>query len=110
MPAHLTQNSSNEWATQQQCERDLGLSDWNRSEVFNHVVGRLAQPPFAQQPDNALRLKLWRQVQSLIPHHHVGPYQVGRLLAAQGQRAEARKWLDRAVTLRPEIGAGWLEL
>jgi tetratricopeptide (TPR) repeat protein len=52
----------------------------------------------------------WRQVQSLIPHHHVGHYQTGRLLAQQGQREEARKWLGHAVALRPDLGAGWFEL
>lgn len=36
-----------EWATQQRCGRDLGLTDWNRREVFDGVVRRLTQPPFA---------------------------------------------------------------
>jgi len=52
----------------------------------------------------------WRRVQSLIPHHHVGYYQVGRLLAEQGQREEGRKSLNRALALRPDLGAGWYEL
>lgn len=52
----------------------------------------------------------WRKVQSLIPHHHVGYYQVGRLLVEQGQREEGRKALNRALELRPDLGAGWYEL
>lgn len=167
LPPPIAQRMTREWASQEECELALGLTDWNRREVFENVIRRLGQPPFAGQPDNARRLKLWRarmaevsqrltatnavaahalyldalrrspgdfrlhwnfaefleatralprateewrQVQSLIPHHHVGHYQVGRLLALQDQRVEARKWLDRAVTLRPDLGAGWFEL
>jgi len=35
---------------------------------------------------------------------------VGRLLAEQGQREEGRKALNRALELRPDLGAGWYEL
>ena len=52
----------------------------------------------------------WRKTQSLIPHHHVGYYQVGRLLAELGQREAGRKSLERALELRPDLGAGWYEL
>jgi tetratricopeptide (TPR) repeat protein len=167
LPASITQRATSRWATRESCERDLGLTAWNRREVFDNVVRRLTQPPFAGQPDNALRLgqwrarlnevrqqltatnaaaaraiyleairhwpddfrlhsnfagfleavrdwpaatEEWRQVQSLVPHHHLAPYQVGRLLAAQGRREEARPWLHRAVALRPDLAAGWLEL
>jgi tetratricopeptide (TPR) repeat protein len=167
LPPSIKQRMTNEWASQEVCERALGLTDWNRRDVFDNVVRRLGQPPFTGQPDNSRRvsfwrtqlnevsqrltatnaiaaqetylsalqrspgdfrlhwnfaefleatgdlpraLEEWRRVQSLIPHHHVGLYQVGRLLAAQGQRDEAREWLDRAVALRPDLGAGWLEL
>jgi tetratricopeptide (TPR) repeat protein len=167
LPALLTQPTAPEWATQTQCERRLGLTDWNRRDVWADVARRLQQPPFAQQPGNAARLSQcrarlsairqeltvsnaiaahalyreaiqrspddfrlhwnfaefleatrdlprateeWRAVQARLPHHHVGHYQVGRLLAEQGQRAEARQWLDRAVELRPDLAPGWLEL
>ena len=167
LPARLTQPAAPAWASQEECERALGLTDWNRVEVLDNVVRRLQQPPFAGQPDAAQRLKLWRtrlsevrkkltptnaiaaralyrealqrapgdfrlhwnqaefleairdlpgatmawrEVQARLPHHHVGHYQVGRLLAEQGQRAEARQGLNQAVELRPDLGAGWYEL
>lgn len=167
LPARITQRATGEWATQERCERNLGLTDWNRREVFDNVVRRLAQPPFTGQPDNSIRMNFWRarlnevrkqltatngtaaraiyvealqrqpadfrlhwnfaefleaihdlpgateewrQVQSLVPHHHVGYYQLGRLLAAQGKRDEARQWLNEALQLRPDLAAGWLEL
>lgn len=167
LPSSITGQASSAWATQEQCERALGLTDWNRREVYENVVRRLQQPPFTAQPDNSLRMRFWRaqlseiskqltatnaiaarelcveaiqqrpddyrlranfaefleathelprateewrRVQLLIPHHHLGHYQVGRLLAGLGQHEEARQWLKRAVALRPDLGAGWLEL
>lgn len=166
-PLPIKQRSASDWATQEQCERDLGLTDWNRREVFDNVVRRLAQPPFAGQPGNEARMNFWRtrlndlrrelsatnastargvyvaalqkrpgdfrlhwnfaefleatrdlngavaewkKIQELIPHHHVSYYQVGRLLAEQGQAADARAWLNKALALRPDLAAGWLEL
>ena len=167
LPGRLTEGGKPEWATQERCEQQLGLTDWNRREVFENMRQRLSQPPFTGQPDNGLRLsrirtrlselraqltatnaamaaqiytraidsrpedfrlywnfaefleatrnfpgaiEMWRHVQTLIPHHHVGYYQLGRLLAEQGQREEARKQLNKALTLRPDLGAGWYEL
>jgi tetratricopeptide (TPR) repeat protein len=167
LPINITNGAPSEWATRQQCEHDLGLTDWNRSEVFDNVARRLAQAPFTGQLGNDARIRLWRarvnelkqqltatnavfarevylealqrspadfrlhwnfaefleatrdlprateewrQVKSLIPHHHVAYFQIGRLLAEQVQREEARKWLHQAVALRPDLAAGWLEL
>jgi len=167
LPARVKPDAATEWATQAQCERDLALTDWNRREVFEGLVRRLGQPPFAGKPDNPARLTRWRErlaevtrqlvptnapaagaiylatlkrgqadfrlhwnfaeflegvqdlprateewrkVQSLIPHHHIGYFQVGRLLAQQGKRDEARSWLNQAVAMRPDLGAGWFEL
>ncbi len=167
LPERITRRTTADWATQEECERRLGLSDWNRRDVLDNMLRRLAQPPFAGQPDNARRLKLWRnrlnetarqltpanagaarslhleairrdpedfrlhwnfadfleatrdlpgalaawrKVQSLIPHHHVAYYQLGRLHAELGQRVEARRALEQAVARRPDLGAGWFEL
>lgn len=167
LPASLVSQAASDWATQEQCERSLGLTDWNRRKVLEEVERRLQQPPFAEQPDNARRLRHWRaqleevqgrltpvsggaaralylealqsqpedfrlhwnfaefleairdltraveewrKVQSLVPQHHIGYYQVGRLLVELDQRGEARRWLEQAVALRPDLGRGWLEL
>ena len=167
LPARITETATAGWASQATCERDLGLTDWNRVAVLDDVLRRLQQPPFSTQPDAAAHQQLWRsrlaalrqrltatnaaaarevyrealqksphdfrlywnqaefleavrdlpgataawrEVQVRIPQHHVGAYQVGRLLAEQGQRPEARQWLTQAITLRPDLAAGWTEL
>jgi tetratricopeptide (TPR) repeat protein len=167
LPAGIREGGAPVWATQEQCDRRLALTAWNRWEVYSEMLQRLSQPPFTGQPDNGMRLagiraklaelrpqltstnaavarqvysraiearpgdfrlewnyaefleatrdlrgatEAWRKVQSLIPHHHVAYYQVGRLLAEQGQREEGRKALNRALELRPDLGAGWYEL
>lgn len=52
----------------------------------------------------------WRRVRELIPHHHVAWFQEGRLLKQRGKLAEAEPLLSQAVTLRPDLAEGWLEL
>lgn len=52
----------------------------------------------------------WRRVRELIPHHHVAWFQGGRLLKQRGKLAEAEPLLSQAVTLRPKLAEGRLEL
>jgi tetratricopeptide (TPR) repeat protein len=52
----------------------------------------------------------WRSVAEAMPHNCVASYQVGRLLALQGQWAEAETRLLQAVAQRPEMPSGWFQL
>ena len=156
-----------EWASQQICERRLGLTDWNRVGVLDDIVLRLGRPPFAAQRGNSQRLAgwqaviaqlkkgmdtnsaqaarqvyadalkdresdfllhenfaefleavgdldaaiaQWQTVAQLTPHHHLGYYHSGRLLAEHRKLPEARAWLTKAVTRRPDLEDGWFEL
>ena len=51
-----TSSSATNWATQAVCERDLGLTLWNRSFVLDSVMRRMAQPPLSSQFNNPARL------------------------------------------------------
>jgi len=44
------------WASQAICERDLGLTSWNRSFVLESVIRRMQQPPLSSQFNNPARL------------------------------------------------------
>ena len=57
LPATITRRAAGGWASQESCERRLGLSDWNRALVFQHVVGRFFQPPLNGQFNNARRIE-----------------------------------------------------
>lgn len=46
-----------DWASQTACEQRLGLSDWNRSLIYQHMIGRFHEPPLSTQLDNADRIK-----------------------------------------------------
>ena len=155
------------WATQEICERRLGLTDWNRATVYEDMLRRFGQAPLSTQPNNgarweALRKRLtelrqrmdgaavtnaraiyldalkntpdderlhenfaefleytgqaqqaeaqWERVRELIPQHHLGYFETGRLLLRQAKLPEARKRLFEAVALRPDLGEAWLEL
>ena len=44
------------WASQAACERDLGLTTWNRSFVLDSVNRRMQQPPLSSQFNNPARI------------------------------------------------------
>jgi tetratricopeptide (TPR) repeat protein len=57
MPDLASNRTSEDWATQESCERLLGLTDWNRRSVVAEVVRRMNQPPLSSQPNNPQRLQ-----------------------------------------------------
>ena len=68
LPPAIAGQSAGDWPGQAACERRLGLTDWNRALVFQHMSGRLQQPPLNSQLNNAARLKgLENQVDELRP-------------------------------------------
>lgn len=52
-PSHL---APGEWASQETCERELGLTLWNRGFVLDSVIRRMQQPPLSSQFNNPARL------------------------------------------------------
>lgn len=155
------------WSSEEECGRQLGLTDWNLALVLDNVRRRLNQPPFTgrsladverrlvereweavkarltgeraaaaretlgltvQQRPRDFRLRqsqaefleavgdlpgataAWAEVTRLIPHHHLGWFQQGRLLARLGRWSESEPCLREAVLRRPELSEGWLEL
>ena len=55
-PEIAARSSTNGWASQETCEKHLGLTDWNRCEVTTMVIDRLHKPPLGGQFNNAERL------------------------------------------------------
>ena len=53
----LLPRNTNTWISQTDCERRLGLSDWNRALVIEHMAGRMQQPPLSGQAGNARRME-----------------------------------------------------
>lgn len=58
LPAVIASHAVGGWATQETCERRLGLTDWNRSLVIQQMIGRMQQPPLSSQLNNDGRLKV----------------------------------------------------
>jgi len=155
------------WCSQAECERRLGLTDWNRYAVLGDMQLRLMQPPFTNQLNHLTRLEEyrkrsaalrtvmdadaavkarqvyidalkpsptdyrlhenfgeflesrgelgpaldeWVRVRDLLPHHHLGYFQSGRLMAKLAKLEEAKEMLRYSVRLRPDLSEGWLEL
>ena len=70
LPAEVRRGTRRpEWATQQECETRLGLTDWNRSFVLESVVRRLQQPPLSSQLDQAARLARYQDELRTLREH-----------------------------------------
>jgi tetratricopeptide (TPR) repeat protein len=60
LPSSVTQSQATEWAAQETCDRQLGLTAWNRIGVLEDVLRRLQVAPFTQQANHQAQLKLWQ--------------------------------------------------
>lgn len=56
LPAGITNGAETSWASQEVCERRIGLSDWNRCDVLEEVIRRMQRAPLSSQPNNPQRL------------------------------------------------------
>jgi tetratricopeptide (TPR) repeat protein len=54
-PAALPKRNGG-WASQEKCEAQLGLTEWNRAFVLQSLIRRFQQPPLSSQINNAERL------------------------------------------------------
>lgn len=66
MPGELQRKAHPEWASQDTCERAIGLSDWNRGFVISSVASRMELPPLAGQLNNPQRLLVLQHAMSLL--------------------------------------------
>lgn len=59
LPEQRTGPHTDNWASQEVCERRLGLTDWNRIGVLELVVKRIDAPPFTSQIDHTNQIERW---------------------------------------------------
>jgi tetratricopeptide (TPR) repeat protein len=66
LPQVVQRDATAAWASQDFCERAIGLSDWNRMSVFSMVATRIQKPPLSGQFTNPRRVqvlqKQWSEV------------------------------------------------
>ena len=68
LPAAIRSRATGGWATQEICERRLGLTDWNRCAVVMTVMERLHRQPFSNQLNNERRLATLQDQASRLRH------------------------------------------
>ncbi len=91
LPTAVRAKPAGPWASQETCDRLLGLSDWNRVLVLQSLIRRFYQPPLSSQFNNlerrqALERKVAELKQQMTP----------------GAAAEARKDFDEALKHAPD--------
>ena len=52
----------------------------------------------------------WKRVESLLPHHHVAAFFIGKLLSRQGAYEEAVTWLERCLERQPDAVDAMIEM
>ena len=73
LPARLAHRTHG-WLSAKQCDERLGLPDWNRAAVLEHMAGRLQRPPYTSQPNNAQRVeRLESRVRELVARMNADP-------------------------------------
>ncbi len=55
LPGPIKDKPAGAWLSEENCEKLLGLSDWNRVLVLQAVIRRFLQPPLSSQYNNLLR-------------------------------------------------------
>ncbi len=79
LPPGMSGGTGAAWASQETCERRLGLTDWDRYNVLAEVCRRLQQPPLNGQFNNATRLQIfWDQKSDLRKRMDAGARQRAR--------------------------------
>ena len=90
-PAISREAATNAWASQDVCERRLGLSDWNRCLVMESVIQRMKDPPLNGQFGNAERLQ---DLNSRINHLTPGMTAVAAAQSARNFENTLARWPD----------------
>ena len=92
LPSAVRSRATNGWASQETCERRLGLTDWQRSLAGKGLVQRFNEWPLSSQSNNARRLEALQKETSELRQ---------RLNSAAGT-ANAREIYQEAIQRAPE--------
>jgi tetratricopeptide (TPR) repeat protein len=84
--------ATNNWPSQEECERQLGLSDFNRAYVLQTVLRRMEQPPLSNQSNNPERAKKIQAEEARVQER----------LKQPDARAQARELFRSAIARTPE--------
>jgi len=92
-----TGSTGTNWASQEACERDLGLTPWNRGFVLDSVISRMSHPPLSSQFNNPARLAVLQAELKALQAQQVGTNPVmrsGQELVNAIQRAPGDPFLQ----------------
>lgn len=96
LPGDISRSATAGWASQDFCEREIGLSDWNRLSVISSVLSRLGLPPLTAQLNNATRTEVLQREWKAIRERQRRTNAVS-MARAQFEAALARSPQDAAL-------------
>jgi tetratricopeptide (TPR) repeat protein len=92
LPDSILRGRTAGWAAQEVCEQRLGLTDWNRVNVWDNMLHRLNQPPFTNQLNHARQMAT---VQGQIR-------EIRRQMDPSAAAARAREVYTQAIKREPD--------
>jgi tetratricopeptide (TPR) repeat protein len=114
------------WASQEECDRQLGLTGFNRAYVLQSVIRRMGQPPLSSRYNNVARVKLLEVEEARVqqelkkpdalprakeifdvairraPDDYYLHEGLGNLLESIGDNSTAITWYRRALAAEPQ--------
>jgi tetratricopeptide (TPR) repeat protein len=57
LPSAIKAGGGGSWASEEVCEKRLGVTDWNKADVLRAVLDRMSRPPLSSQSNNAERVR-----------------------------------------------------
>jgi tetratricopeptide (TPR) repeat protein len=94
LPENVRNKAQGGWASQEVCEARLGLTDWNRVDVFNEVRERMDKPPFNNQfYDDQRASELTARIDLMVRHRNATAATNARALYADAIARAPRDYL-----------------
>jgi tetratricopeptide (TPR) repeat protein len=126
LPEWAVKQDKGQWETEEECERQLGVSTWDRLRVWQEILNRESGEPYTEQMthDATMRLceariselnseedreppeqarQLYKQALAAAPDDGQLHWNFAQYLAAKGSLAQATEELQRVKELMPQM-------
>jgi len=133
LPKSVTARGNNGWASSEICDRQLAVSPWDRSRVWQEILSRVSEPLYREQLTHAATVKLcqekietfnsrvdseaseqtrqlYRQALALAPTDSFLHQNFAQFLGAKGDLAQATVEAQHVCELLPQTAAQYYDI
>jgi len=133
LPIAIKKTDIGNWADSSLCNRQLGLTDWNRYAILEEILKRMSEPPFTRQLEHGTRIDeikasinelaermnpsaataaraSFNEVLKQHPRDHYLHHNFAEFLLKRGDLDAAATQMRKVCELLPDSYAGFLQL